>query len=143
MMKDDILKTIARIITPFIQLYGIFIILNGHISPGGGFAGGTMIGTSLILYTFVFGVRQAKGKFSEKASALAESGGIIMYILIGVIGIVVAGHFLANKGAGFDMGTPGSLWSAGMIPLLMIAIGIKVASTFITIFHTLIEVKDA
>ncbi|PKM70436.1 MAG: sodium:proton antiporter, partial [Firmicutes bacterium HGW-Firmicutes-18] len=55
-MDDLIVKNITKIVTPFIQLYGIFIILHGHISPGGGFAGGAIIGASLILYTLAFGL---------------------------------------------------------------------------------------
>ncbi len=137
-MDDMIVKTITRIIVPFVQIYGIFIILHGHISPGGGFSGGALFGTSLILYTLIFGVSNAQKKFSHRASEMAESGGILIYVLIGLVGIFTAGYFLSNQAAGFPMGEPGSLLSAGMIPLLMIAIGIKVASTMITLFHTLI-----
>jgi len=138
-MLDVIVKTITRIIVPFTLLYGIFIILHGHVSPGGGFSGGTLIGTSLILYTLVFGVAKSKKKFSHRMSEIAESGGILLYILIGIVGIIFAGSFLSNIDAGFSIGIPGSLFSAGMIPILMVGIGIKVASTFITLFHTLIE----
>jgi len=138
-MDDLIVKTVVRIIIPFVQLFGIYIILHGHVSPGGGFAGGTLIGTSFILYTLVFGIGPAKKKFSHRMSEFAESGGIILYLAIGVVGMVVAGSFLTNAEAGFPLGEAGSLLSGGMIPLLMIGIGIKVASTMVTLFHTLIE----
>ena len=138
-MNDLIVKTITRIVVPFIQLYGVFIIVHGHVSPGGGFSGGTLIGTSLILYTLVFGSKKAKKKFSHRASEIAESGGILLYIALGIVGIIFANSFLTNIEAGFPVGVVGSVLSGGMIPLLMIGIGIKVASTFITLFHTLIE----
>lgn len=138
-MNDIIVKTITRIVVPFVQVYGIFIILHGHISPGGGFSGGAMVGTSLILYTLVFGMDRSKKKFSHRASEIAESGGVLVFFIIGIIGIILGGSFLANRDAGFPMGESGALLSAGMIPLLMIAIGIKVASTMITLFHLLIE----
>ena len=141
-MDDIIVKTITKIIIPFVQVYGIFIILHGHISPGGGFSGGTLIGTSLILYTLVFGIEKAEKKFSNRVSEIAESGGILLYMMIGLVGILFAGSFLTNQGAGFPLGTPGSLLSGGMIPILMIGIGIKVASTFITLFYTLIEEEE-
>ncbi len=141
-MNNLIVSTITRMVVPFIQLYGIYIILHGHISPGGGFSGGALIGTSLILYTLVFGVKKAEKKFSHRVSEIAESGGILLYIAVGLIGMIVAGSFLTNLGAGFPKGTPGELISAGMIPILMIGIGIKVASTMITLFHTLIEEED-
>jgi len=138
-MNDIIVKSITRIIVPFVQVYGVFIILHGHISPGGGFSGGGLIGTSLILYTLVFGVNKAKKKFSHRASEIAESGGIMIFIFVGLIGLFLAGRFLTNREAGFPLGEAGMILSAGMIPILMIGIGIKVASTMITLFHILIE----
>lgn len=138
-MNDIIVKTITRMIVPFIQVYGIFIILYGHVSPGGGFSGGAMIGTSLILYTLVFGLKRGKKKFSHRVSEIAESGGILIFIAIGLIGMITVGRFLTNVEAGFPRGEPGALLSAGMIPILMIGIGIKVASTMVTLFHILIE----
>ncbi len=142
-MNDIIIKTVVRLIIPFVQIYGIYIILHGHISPGGGFAGGALIGTSLVLYTLVFGIEKSKEKFSERVSEFAESGGIILYIAIGLIGLFVSGSFLTNIDSGFPVGHPGTVISGGMIPLLMIGIGIKVASTIITLFHALIEEEEA
>ena len=138
-MNDIIIKNITRIIIPFAQVYGIFVILNGHISPGGGFAGGAIIGTSLILYTLVFGREKGKKKFSHKASEIAESGGILLFVIVGLIGLVLADRFLTNLDAGFFEGTLGNIISGGMIPILMVGIGIKVASTMISLFNLLID----
>ncbi len=138
-MDDLIVKTITRLIVPFIQIYGIFIILHGHISPGGGFSGGAVLGASMILYTLSFGLEKAEKKLSPKTASILESSGILWYILIGLLGIALGGSFLSNKEVGFFMGLPGELLSSGMIPLLAIGIGIKVASTMITLFHTIIE----
>ncbi len=138
-MNDIIVKSITRLVIPFLQLYGIYIILHGHISPGGGFSGGALIGSSLILYTLVFGVDRAQKKFSHRVSEIAESGGILLYLFVGALGIALTGNFLSNKAAGFPLGELGSLLSGGIIPVLMIGIGIKVASTMITLFHVLIQ----
>jgi len=138
-MNDIIIKNITRIVIPFAQLYGIFIVLNGHISPGGGFAGGAIIGTTLILYTLVFGREKGKKKFTHKASEIAESGGIMLFVFVGLFGIVVAGRFLSNLSAGFFEGELGTIISGGFIPILMIGIGIKVASTMISLFNLLID----
>jgi multicomponent Na+:H+ antiporter subunit B len=138
-MNDVIVKSITKIIIPFAQVYGIFIILHGHISPGGGFSGGALIGSTLILYTLVFGLKKGEKKFSHRASEFSESGGIFIYVLIGFIGLIFGGSFLTNIAAGFPIGTPGEILSGGMIPILMVGIGIKVASTMISLFHILIE----
>ena len=141
-MDDLIVRTVTRMIVPFIQAYGIYIVLYGHLSPGGGFSGGAIIGSSLMLYTIVFGVHRAEKKFSHHAAEIAESGGILVFAGLGLVGMIVAGNFLANRTAGFPLGEPGALLSAGMIPIVMIAIGIKVASTMITLFRALIETED-
>lgn len=138
-MNDIIIKNITRIVIPFAQVYGIFIILNGHVSPGGGFAGGAIIGTTLILYTLVFGREKGRKKVSHKATEIAESGGILWFVLIGLFGLIVTGRFLTNTEAGFLEGELGNIISGGMIPLLMIGIGIKVASTMISLFNLLID----
>ncbi len=138
-MNDIIVRSITRIVIPFVMLYGIYIVLHGHISPGGGFSGGALVGSSLILYTLVFGVDKARKKFSHRVSEIAESGGILLYLFVGALGIILSGSFLSNQSAGFPMGELGSLLSGGVIPILMIVIGIKVASTMISLFHILIE----
>ncbi len=138
-LNDIIVRSITRIVIPFVMLYGIYIILHGHVSPGGGFSGGALVGSSLILYTLVFGVEKARKKFSHRVSEIAESGGILLYLFVGILGIFLTGNFLSNQSAGFPMGELGSLLSGGIIPVLMIGIGIKVASTMISLFHVLIE----
>jgi multicomponent Na+:H+ antiporter subunit B len=138
-MDSLIVKTITRLLVPFIFLYGIFIISHGHLTPGGGFSGGAFIGGGLILYTIVFGAKQAERLFPSSVAEWLESGGILFYIAVGLVGLFTVDSFLTNIEAGFGIGTPGTLWSAGMIPILMITIGIKVASTFLTLFRGLLE----
>jgi multicomponent Na+:H+ antiporter subunit B len=138
-MDDRLLKVMVKLLLPFIQVYGIFIILHGHITPGGGFSGGAILGASLILYSLTFGPDATEKIFPEKVSKWAESGGAFSYLVIGMIGVFAGVGFLANRAAGFSLGTPGLLLSAGMIPLLMIAIGIKVGSTLMTLFTSLLE----
>jgi len=138
-VDDLIVKTITRMIMPFIQLYGVFIILHGHISPGGGFAGGAIVGASLILYTLAFGLKKGHKKIPHHVSSKIETGGILWFISLGIVGIIAGGNFLGNQSAGFYMGDLGKIISAGLIPLATIGIGLKVGSTIITLFHTMIE----
>jgi len=126
-------------IMPFIQLYGVFVILHGHLSPGGGFAGGAIIGASLVLYTLAYGLKKGHKKMPHHISSKIETGGILWFIALGLVGVIGGGNFLANKSAGFNMGQLGSIFSAGLIPLATIGIGLKVGSTIVTLFHTMIE----
>lgn len=138
-MPDLVVKTITRIVFPFIVLYGIYIVWHGHISPGGGFSGGAIVGGALILYTLVYGVEEALKKFSHRWSNILESGGLLVIIAIGFIAMLLGFSYLESMPALIARGTPGNLISAGLIPLIMIAIALKVTSTMITLFHALIE----
>ena len=138
-MDDLIVKYISRLIIPFIQLYGIFVIFHGHLSPGGGFPGGAILGASIILYTLAFGAERGHKKMPHLISQKLESGAIIWFVLLGMVGVWTGNRFLANQAAGFSMGEVGAILSGGFIPLITLAIGLKVGSTMITLFHTMIE----
>lgn len=138
-MDDLFVKTITRMILPFIQVYGIFVVLHGHLSPGGGFSGGAIIGAGIVLYTLAFGLQAGKKKMPHEVSLKIETSGVLIYAGMGLVGIFAGYHFLANKVAGFPMGTLGRTLSAGLIPIVTVAIGLKVMSTIITLFHTMIE----
>jgi multicomponent Na+:H+ antiporter subunit B len=138
-MNDLILKTITKMLLPFIQMYGVYVVLHGHVSPGGGFSGGAILGASLILYIIVFGLKQGEKKLPHDVSLFIESGGVAWYMIIGLVGIYVTGSYLSNQQAGFFMGEAGKLLSAGMIPLITIGVGAKVASTMITLFTTIVK----
>lgn len=138
-MNDRLLYVIVKVLLPVIVVYGVFIVLHGHLTPGGGFSGGAILGTALVLYGLTFGQDASLRLFPESVSKYLESGGVLTIIIIGLIGLFVGGYFLSNAPSGFPLGTPGDLLSGGMIPLLMIAIGIKVGSTLMTLFNALLE----
>lgn len=138
-MNDRLLFVIVKLLLPVIVVYGVFIVLHGHLTPGGGFSGGAILGTALVLYGLTFGQEASLKIFPESVSKYLESGAVLTVIAIGMIGLFVGGYFLSNAAAGFPLGTPGDLLSGGLIPLLMIAIGIKVGSTLMTLFNALLE----
>lgn len=136
MAEDLIVKTSARLLTPFIQLFGLYIIFHGHLSPGGGFQGGAVIGASFIILAVVFGLKEGDRRMSHDVSIILESSAVF-YALAGLIGILVGASFLSNKGAGIPIGRPGDLFSSGLIFFLNLVIGFKVASTGKTLFYAL------
>ena len=141
-MNDLILKTITKWLLPFIQLYGVYVVFHGHISPGGGFSGGAILGASIILYIIVFGADKGEKKLPHQTSLIIESGGVAWYMIIGLIGLAITGSYLSNQNAGFYIGEAGALISAGMIPLITIGVGMKVASTMITLFKAIIKEQE-
>lgn len=138
-MRDFILKRIAAIILPFICIYGFYVILHGHVSPGGSFAGGIIVGLSFIAFSTIYGIEKGRAKLPETVLTWTESYGTLWYGIMGMAGIVKGAPFLANKLAGFDLGVPGALSSGGLISLIGLGVGIRVASTMVTLFFTMME----
>ncbi|MGF7056606.1 MnhB domain-containing protein [Brassicibacter mesophilus] len=136
-MNNTILKEISKMMIPIIQVFGIYVIFFGHLSPGGGFAGGTIIGVSFILYRIAFGKKQAKNKL--KYATLLKT---ICYALI-IYGILKGYSFLAGGGNmhGFNipLGDPGNIFSGGFILPLNIAVGCIVAITIYFFFSLFYE----
>jgi multicomponent Na+:H+ antiporter subunit B len=135
-MADIIVKTAARLMTPFIQIYGLYIISHGHLTPGGGFQGGAVIGASMILLAVVFGLKEGEKRMSHDMSIVLEST-LLFYVVVGLFGILMGYGFLSNRVAGIPLGRPGDLLSGGVIVALNIFIGLKVASTGKTLFYSL------
>jgi multicomponent Na+:H+ antiporter subunit B len=135
-----IVKTITRLTVGLILLYGIYIVLHGHISPGGGFAGGVIIALSFIHLMLAFGRETALKKLSQTAASVLESLGALMFLaiaLLGFLGGYLFFNFFLHKGKPFD------LFSAGIIPLCNIAISLKVGAGLFAIFAALILFKGS
>ena len=129
-----IVKTITRLTIGLILLYGIYIVLHGHVSPGGGFAGGVIIALSFIHLMLAFGKEVALRRLNEARISLLESSGALAFLSIALLGFL-GGYFFVNflnKGVAFD------LFSAGTIPLSNIAICLKVGIGLFAIFMTLV-----
>ncbi len=120
-----IVKTISTWTTGFILVYGIYVILYGHLSPGGGFSGGVIAAGAFVLIILAEGQETAAKTLSEKIAETWDSLGALLFWMMAVIGILVAGIFFDNFWA-----TPESahqtLASGGIIPICNIGIGLKV-----------------
>jgi len=135
-----IVKTIARLLTGMILLYGFYLVVYGHITPGGGFSGGVVLSLALILTLLAFG----KGFVDE--NALIGDNGIKVVDVAGALGFLglallgyVGGVFFLNV---FPKGEPFSLFSGGIILWCNLAIGVKVGACLfgvlvaLAVFHT-------
>ncbi len=91
---DIIIRTLARILVPFIQLYALYVIMHGHYSPGGGFQGGVILGASMVLLLITHGYGETKVRFSERGAVIFSSIGLLIYSGIGTLCLVFFGNFL-------------------------------------------------
>jgi multicomponent Na+:H+ antiporter subunit B len=129
-----IVKTITRLTIGLILLFGIYIVLHGHLSPGGGFSGGVIIALAFVHLMLAFGKDAAARKISKNIAANLESIGALMFLSIALLGFL-GGSFFLNI---LSKGTPFKLFSAGTIPLSNLAIGLKVGVGLFAIFLALV-----
>ncbi len=127
-----IVKTVTRLSVWLIILYGFYIILHGHLTPGGGFGGGVIIALAFLNVLLAYGHKFTGNWLKIPLMEKLESASPFLFVIVGLLGAVYAGSFLANflvKGSLFH------LFSAGTIPLLNIIIGVKVAmSLFLVVW---------
>ncbi|MBR5344998.1 MAG: hypothetical protein IK127_04160 [Clostridia bacterium] len=128
---DIILQVVAALIIPLILLFGVYVILNGHLSPGGGFSGGAVMGAALILFQLAFGERHTARFFTFRTFR------IVSVLALGFYASAKAYSFFtgANHLPSFiTPGIPGKIFSAGLIPYLNIAVGMVVCCTMYALY---------
>lgn len=121
-----ILKKGAKCLAPVVILYGIYVVLNGHLSPGGGFSGGSIIGAGLILYSAANGQKKMQTFFTIKTLTKISVACLLTYC-----GCKSYSFFTGANHVGWEIpkGTPGAILSSGFILPLNICVGLVVACT--------------
>jgi multicomponent Na+:H+ antiporter subunit B len=136
-----IVKTVTRWLKGFIFLFGAYIVVYGHLSPGGGFPGGVVFAATFILITLAFGREYALRKIGKILASELDSLGALLFLLIALLGIYYGGTFFLNF---IEKNHPTgnfNLFSAGIIPLCQISIGMKVGASLFMIFIILSVVR--
>lgn len=130
------------LVVPFILLYASSIIVMGHLTPGGGFQGGTVLATITILFCVVYGSGFEAARIHPAVKETLESAGALLFTGIGLIGLCAGAGFLANGAAGFPIGTSGTFLSAGTIPFLNVAVGMKVGAGLSSLFYSMVKILE-
>lgn len=117
---SEFIHTGARYLTPVMVMFGAYIFLNGHLSPGGGFQGGAVIASAVLLMFLAFPEYKLKHGILEFIESFSGFG----YVIVGLLGMYLAGGFLDNRF--LPLGDFGKLLSAGAIPIIYTVIGLKV-----------------
>ena len=122
-----VLTTGTRLLVPFVMLFGAYIFLHGHLTPGGGFPGGATIATAFLLLYLAFLNYRIPHRAFEKAEGITGSA----YVVVGLIGLAIGGYFLFDWiwqtwRLGWD--NVGRLFSGGFIPIIYTIIGLKVGT---------------
>ena len=129
-----VVKTVIRLFTPFIQIYGLYVIAHGHYSPGGGFQGGVILAGSIILLALAFGLRKTMTKVSERMTTMLCSTGVFIYGGLGLLCLLLGGNFLDYEKLDIflKVGVPQSR-SLGILGV-EIGVGIAVMACMLSIF---------
>jgi len=127
-----IVRTGSKVLFPFIVLLGAYIFLHGHLTPGGGFQGGAVIASGFLLLYLAWPGRPA----GRKAFTAVVSLSGLAFVAVGVFGIVYGVGFLGNF---LPLGVRNSLLSAGVIPIIYVAIGLKVGAELAGVVGHLME----
>lgn len=131
-----IVKTIARILIPFIQLYAFYVLAHGDLGPGGGFQAGVIFGASIILYAIVFGLQGGRKRISRTISDTFSSVGVLIYAGIGVLCLLFGGAYLEY--VKLPLGSAELASHLGIYGI-EIGVGITVSTVMITIFFEIAE----
>jgi len=126
-----ILRTGSHLLFPLILLFGAYVFVHGHLTPGGGFQGGAVIASGFLLMYLAF----PRQSIDKKSFSVVESLGGLIFVGIGLLGLVFSGYFLTNF---LPKGIPNTIFSAGIIPIIYIALGLKIGFELTAIIDDLL-----
>lgn len=142
---SKIVRTITNILYVFIIGFGFYVIIHGHLTPGGGFQGGAVVASVFALLAVAYGRKKIVSMLNKEHLSVAEISGLLAFICLAFLGLgtVFFFNFLAvgrsipvfsNTPAGIN---PGDLNTAGILPLMNIAVGVEVLSALGVVILTM------
>lgn len=131
--NDPVVRTAAKVLIPIILMFGFYILFFGHLSPGGGFSGGTILGAGLILYAMVNGTTRARSVLRPNRIKAVTICALSFYCISKTYSFFTGNDF-NNLESFISTGNPGDLLSAGLILPLNLAVGLVVACTMYSLY---------
>lgn len=135
--NNPIVSLIASIVSPFIMLFGLYVIFHGHYSPGGGFQGGTLLAASIILIRLAHSNRTGQLQFPANLSTPLGSLGVLIYYGTGLAALWWGGQFLNY--AYLPLSQAISWRRSWGILMVEIGVGLAVMAILVSIFDDLLE----
>ena len=134
-MLSKIVRTVANQLILFILIFGLYVIMHGHLTPGGGFQGGAVIVSGVVMLLVAFSSQELKKSLSERLLSIMESSGALIFIGLAFAGISIVFFYNFLVGTTMIFGRipatgpgPGDIWTGGFIPLMNLAVGLKVVA---------------
>jgi multicomponent Na+:H+ antiporter subunit B len=133
---SDAVRALALALVGPTVVTGWYIVAHGHLTPGGGFQGGVVLATALLMIYLAGEYKTMQRVAPMGLVELSEAAGAGAYVVIGIAGMLAGGAFLQNV---LPLGEPGNLNSAGMVPLINLSVGLEVAAGFVLILTEFLE----
>ena len=133
-MLSKIVRTVANQLILFILIFGLYVIAHGHLTPGGGFQGGAVVVSGVVMLLVAFNSKELKKSLQERFLSIMESTGALVFVALAFAGLgtVFFYNFLVGSPIFGDIPipgpNPGNLWTGGFIPLMNFAVGLKVVA---------------
>ncbi|MEJ2201805.1 MAG: MnhB domain-containing protein [Desulfuromonadaceae bacterium] len=129
-----IVQTGVRLLVPFIQLFGLYVIVHGHYSPGGGFQGGVILGSSFILLSLAYDLKTSIKHFSVRANAVLSNTGALIYTGTAALCAVMGGLFLDYSALDKIIPLGVIEWRSFGIFVVEVGVGLAVMSIMLSLF---------
>lgn len=133
---SPIVKTVCRFLLPFVVVYGVAVALTGHLSPGGGFAGGVVIACGFVMIVLAMGGGATPGRFFGRLAPALEASGALLFLAAAVLGWLAGGFFtrFLPKGADFTLGSSRFLVWMNVAILLKVGAGLFAGFVALVLF---------
>jgi multicomponent Na+:H+ antiporter subunit B len=138
---SPILQLTARLLSPVIQVFGIYVVFHGHYSPGGGFQGGVILGASVLLTRMCLGEEQSQVQFPARWAIVLCALGVLMFAATGLFAVLAGEMFLDYRAFAF-FGVDESAVRYFAILWVEIVIAIAVMGAIIAIYDNLVETPE-
>jgi len=133
---SDAVRVLGLGLTPPTVLFGIYVISHGHLTPGGGFQGGVVLATGVLLIYLAGELDDLHSLYTEAALERAEAIGAGGFVAVGLLGAATGSAFLDNV---FPLGKTGTIFSAGTVPLINLSVGIEIAAGLVLLLTTFLH----
>lgn len=134
---NQIIRVSTRIMVPFIQLFGLYVIAHGHVSPGGGFQGGVLLGASYILLALAFDLKTSFKNFSESMNGILGNVGALIFVGTGVLCALLGGLFLDYSALTALLPIDPIQWRYLGVFIVEVGVGLAVMSIMLSLYWDL------
>lgn len=136
--NNPIILLVSRMVSPFIMLFALYVIFHGHYSPGGGFQGGTLLASALLLMRLAAGSEIAQLQFKRILGTPLGSIGVLIYFGTGFAALLSGGEYLNYRFLPFAGFTAAELRFLGIL-MVEIGVGLAVMAILVAIYDDLLE----